>query len=212
MKAIDSLKPVARTPKLVQLHSTAGTLLGMFLLAALPQFVSGADFVVTTPTFAYTISGFSTKNPNLTLVRGQTYTFMINASSSHPFEILSKGVLNNNTSSGTITFTVPDVVSNYHYICSVHFFGGTIFTVPANTTPPPPVINILNLSVTTNITLTSTGTNGWGVIPEFRTNLASTNWSALSVETNRFANGVNETICGRPPADTVFIRIRSQPN
>ena len=212
MKRIDFLRPVARMPKLVQLYSAARTVLGLLPLAILPSFVSAADFNVTTPGFFYSINGLPTHNPTLTLVRGKTYTFAVNADPSHPFEIKSKGVANNNKSSGTITFTVPDVASNYQYICSIHLFGGTIVTVPANTTPPPPTINILNVSVTTNIVLTSTGTNGWGVIPEFRTNLASTNWSALSVTTNRFANGINETICGRPPADTVFIRIRSQPN
>jgi hypothetical protein len=56
-----------------------------------------ADFTVTTPGFSYTINS-SGPNPNLTLVRGKTYTFSINAASNHPFEILSAGVLNNNVS------------------------------------------------------------------------------------------------------------------
>ena len=29
---------------------------------------------------------------------------------------------------------------------------------------------------------------------------------------NSLQNGINETICGRPPATKVFLRIRSQPN
>jgi hypothetical protein len=33
------------------------------------------------------------------------------------------------------------------------------------------------------------------------------------VQTNRFANGTNETICGFPPgASNVFLRIRAQRN
>jgi hypothetical protein len=171
---------------------------------------SAADFTVTSPGFFYSISGQSGQNPTLTLVRGKTYTFAINTSSIHPFLIKSTGVQNNNISSGTITFTVPNVVSNYAYICSIHGFGGTIKTV--SETPPPPTIHILGWSVNSNIVLSSTGTNGWGVFPEFVTNVSSTNWTALSVQTNRLLNGINETICGKPPADSVFIRIRSQPN
>lgn len=170
-----------------------------------------ADFSVTSPGFFYSING-NAPNPTLTLVRGQTYTFAVNASSIHPFLIRSPGVLNNNISQGTITYTVPNVVSNYSYICSIHGFGAQILTVAAQTTPPPPVIQILSLSVSNNLVVRSTGTNGWSVNPEFSTNLASTNWAALSVLSNNFLNGINETICGRPPASNVFLRIRSRPN
>jgi hypothetical protein len=212
MKTLDSFPPAVRgicRP----LRLFALLILNALGLLASTQVIAAADFSVTSPGFFYSITGQSGQNPTLNLVRGQTYTFSINTSPIHPFKILSKGVQNNNINSGTITFTVPDVASNYQYICSVHFFGGTIKTIPANTTSPPPVVQIVGVSVTTNIVLTSTGTNGWGVFPEFVTDVASTNWSALSVETNRFANGTNETICGRPPAaDTVFIRIRSQAN
>ena len=88
---------------------------------------------------------------------------------------------------------------------------GEIETVPPPE-PPEPTILILSLLVDTNLTLISTGTNGWSVAPEFSTNLTSTNWFALTVQTNRFLNGTNETICGRPPGNAVMIRIRSQPN
>src|SRR6516225_5402412 len=73
------------------------------------QNAAAADFSVTSPGFFYSISGQSGQNPDLTLVRGKTYTFSINTSPIHPFKILSKGVSNNNINSGTITFTVPDV-------------------------------------------------------------------------------------------------------
>jgi len=63
-----------------------------------------------------------------------------------------------------------------------------------------------------NVVLRSTGTNGWSVNPEFSTNLTTTNWFALTVLSNRFQNGISETICGRPPGSNVFFRIRSQPN
>jgi hypothetical protein len=166
----------------------------------------GADFAVTSPGFFYSINGNS-PNPTLTLVRGQTYTFSINASSIHPFFINSPGVSNNNISQGTITYTVPNVASNWNYFCSIHGFGAQIVTVA----PPPPTIQILSLEVSSNLVVSSTGTNGWSVIPEYSTNLTTTNWFALTVLSNQFVNGTNETFCGRPPGDNVFIRVRSQP-
>jgi len=173
------------------------------------QSVFAADFTVTSPGFFYAING-NQPNPTLTLVRGRTYTFAVNSSSIHPFEILSTGVVNNNISQGTITYTVPNVASNYTYICSIHFFSGQIITV-APPSPPPP-IHILSLAISNKVVLRSTGTNGWSATPEFSTNLTRTNWFALSVLTNSFRNGINETICGRPPGSNVFLRIGSQPN
>ena len=168
-----------------------------------------ADFTVTSPGSFYTINS-SGPNPNLTLVRGKTYTFSINTASFHPFKILSAGVLNNNVSQGTITFTVPNVASNYNYICSVHFFGGQILTVPPPP-PAPPKIRILSLNVSSNLVLLSTGTNTWSVLPEYTTNIIGTNWFALTVVSNFFSKGTNETFCGLPPSTPAFIRIRSQP-
>src|SRR5258708_1114915 len=184
----------------------------VFCLVAGLQFACAADFTVTTPNdgFTFAFNGI-TNSPTLTLVRGQTYTFDVNCDTSpflHIFEILSDGAVNNNINKGTITYTVPMAVSNYQYICSIHGFGGQIITVaPAS----PPNIRIVGLSVSNNIVLTSTGSNTWSVLPEFNTDLTTTNWFALTVQTNNFANGTNETICGKPPGNTVFIRIRSQP-
>lgn len=71
------------------------------------------------------------ENPDLSLVRGQTYTFTVNASG-HPFYIKSvqgnsnanaynNGVTNNGTQSGTITFTVPlDAPDILYYNCQFH--------------------------------------------------------------------------------------------
>ena len=58
----------------------------------------------------------------------------------------------------------------------------------------------------------STATNTWTLNPEFTTNVATTNWFAMTVQSNRFINGTNEIFCGRPPGDAVFIRLRAQPN
>src|SRR6266478_4628857 len=208
-KLISIKRPIRMSTllKALRLPRTAATVIVSFLFS---QAVFAADFTVTSPGFFYTING-NQANPTLTLVRGQTYTFAINTDAIHPFEILSPGVLNNNISQGIITYTVPTVASNYNYICSIHFFGAQIITV-APAQPPPPTIRILSLAVSSNVVLRSTGTNGWSVNPEFSTNLTTTNWFALSVLSNNFLNGINETICGRPPGTNVFFRIRSQPN
>jgi len=171
---------------------------------------SGADFSVASPGYYYSINSMS-PDPMLAVVRGKTYTFSIAASSIHPFKILAPGTVNNDIYSGTITWTVPLTASNYNYICSIHGFGGQI-TTTAPPPPPAPTIKILGLSVGTNLTVLSTGTNSWKVLPEFNTNLVVTNWYSLTVQTNLYANGTNETICGRPPGSPIFIRIRSQPN
>lgn len=71
-------------------------------------------------------------NPTLSLIRGQTYTFNINASG-HPFwiktaltlgnttDIYNNGVGNNGTDVGTITFAVPfDAPDILYYVCQFH--------------------------------------------------------------------------------------------
>src|SRR5262245_23688227 len=148
----------------------------MFVSCFLSQAVFAADFTVTSPGSFYAINQ-EQPNPTITLVRGQTYTFAVNASSSHPFRILSAGVLNNNANQGTITYPFPTLASNYTYICSLHGFGGRIITVEP-TPPPPPTIRLLSLTVSDNLVLRSTGTNGWSVNPEYSTNLTATNWFA----------------------------------
>lgn len=172
----------------------------------------GADFSVTSPGFSYSINGAG-PNPTLTLVRGRTYTFAVSTDPSHPFQILGPGTLiGNNTSSGTITYTVATnapATINPGYRCSIHAFSGIIQTVAP---PPPPTVLITSLSVGSNLVLHSTGTNTWSVLPEFSTNLNATNWFALTVQSNFFASGTNETICGKPPGNPVFLRIKAQPN
>lgn len=71
------------------------------------------------------------ENPGLTLQRGQTYTFAVNASG-HPFYIKSvqgngtgnaydSGVTNNGTQDGTVTFEVPmDAPDTLYYNCEFH--------------------------------------------------------------------------------------------
>lgn len=180
-----------------------------------------ADFTVTSPGFFFQING-TNNNPTITLQRGSTYTFALSTTAGfHPFAIgttvfgpAPAGVSgDNNNSSGTITFAVPADAPNCVYYCGVH--GTTMDGAIVMVDPPaPPTITIVGLKVDTNLTVTSTlaSTNGLTIIPEFSTNLASGNWFALTVQTNRFANGTNEAICGRPPGDAALIRIRAQPN
>jgi hypothetical protein len=94
------------------------------------QEVPAIDFHVSTPSFAFTIN--ATIHPTLTLVRGRTYTFAINNSSTHPFWIktsavtgtgsaFTNGVTNNGITSGTLTFAVPtDAPNTLFYICQNH--------------------------------------------------------------------------------------------
>lgn len=171
------------------------------------QLASAADFNVTSPGYYFVING-STPNPTLTLFRGEIYTFAVTTSGIHPFRINSPAgtTTSNYTSSGTITFRVPTNNANYSYVCPPHGFGGTILTIPR------PTVRITKIDAGTNIVLRSTGTNNWILTPQFSTNLGGSNWFDLTVQSNRFLNGTNETFCGRPPGTNIFIRVRAQRN
>lgn len=82
--------------------------------------------------YVFNDSGFTNaSNPNLTLKRGMTYTFTVNAPG-HPFLIKSvqgtgtanqynDGVTNNGAVNGTVTFTVPSNAPNtLFYNCEFH--------------------------------------------------------------------------------------------
>ena len=118
-------------------RESAATLVGLLCLASAG--IHAGDFKVTSPGFFYSVNG-QQPNPALTLVRGETYTFDVSSSSIHPFNLLVPvgTTTGNNTSSGTVTFKVPQVVANYRYECSNHHFGNTITTVAA----PVPVVLI----------------------------------------------------------------------
>lgn len=127
------------------------------LCAARP--VAGADFSVTNSGFtAYVFSGAASgNNPTLTLTRGTSYTFEINAPG-HPFWIKSvqgigtangfPGVINNGLTVGTITWTVPlDAPDTLFYNCEFHsHMTGTIqirdvaTSTPTQVTPNTPTI------------------------------------------------------------------------
>ena len=88
---------------------------------------------------AYVIDGVS--NPDLTLCRGSTYVFALNAPG-HPFYIktvqgtgtgnaYSSGVTGNGSETGNVTFVVPaDAPDTLYYNCSLHApMTGTIHIV-----------------------------------------------------------------------------------
>ncbi len=117
--------------------------------------------------------------------------------------------------SGTVTLTIPATgfPSKLYYQCNNHGFYGVI-TVVAPPSPPPPN-QILSVSVITNVTLVSTGTNTtWVLVPEFNSNLVSGTWATVPGYSNFFANGTNtttfprlEAICG----PNVYLRLRQNP-
>jgi hypothetical protein len=202
-------------------------LLGLSLwivLLARSIFIQAADFNVTASAFdsSYTISG-QAFNPTLELTRGQTYTFAINSDPIHPFVISTEefdfnvpGVSNNDINQGTITYAVPlDAPDTMIYLCSLHFFGGTINIIDPPL-PPVPNVKIISISMTSsNVTLKSVGTNGWTGIPEFSSNLFSTTWSVVPNYTNTFSNGTNTTVFNRLEAicgPNVFLRVKNTPN
>jgi hypothetical protein len=180
---------------------------------------AASDFTVTTPgdSFNFTING-TASSPTITLIRGRLYQFAVGTSGFHPFQLMNagtplttaSGVTNNNISSGTIFFRVPTNAVNYNYRCGVH--TGTASLMGTIVTVSPPSVRIVSFDFTSNIVLRSTGTNLLTLIPEFNTNLNTTNWFALAVQTNRFLSGTNETICGRPPGSNVFFRVRAVGN
>ena len=171
---------------------------------------------------AYSING--TNNPTLTLMRGMTYLFNLNASG-HPFWIktvsttgtgnaYNTGVVNNGVQVGTLTFAVPtNAPSTLFYICQFHSaMKGTFNFIDP---PPPPVVRIVSIEVGQAVVVTSTGAAGWSPVPEYSCSLPATNWTAVSTFTNVFANGTNTTSFNRldpPCGPSVFIRIRGQPN
>jgi hypothetical protein len=116
--------------------------LGISLLFAQPA----TTFTVTNNGLtAYTING--TDNPNLKLIRGQTYTFQVTASG-HPFWIkttrstgtgnaFNSGVTNNGTESGSLTFVVPaGAPSTLFYDCQFH----SAMTGQIDISDPTPVL------------------------------------------------------------------------
>jgi hypothetical protein len=104
-------------------------LLFLVLATVMPAAAQTTFTVTANGSVAYVINMQS--NPTLNLVRGQTYTFNVNASG-HPFWIKSvqsigtsnafnTGVTNNGDDVGTVTWTVPgSAPATLFYNCEFH--------------------------------------------------------------------------------------------
>ncbi len=97
------------------------------------------NVTATSDNTAYVIDGVA--NPDLTLCRGSTYTFALDASG-HPFYVKTvqgagtdnaydSGVTGNGMDTGTVVFAVPaDAPSKLFYDCSIHSaMTGTIYVI-----------------------------------------------------------------------------------
>jgi hypothetical protein len=203
-------------------RSISGLAAGVCLLSALSTQASITNTVSNVGFSAYSING--TNNPTLTLIRGTTYVFNVNASG-HPFwvktvaitgtaDAYDSGLSTNGVQVGTLIFTVPATAPNtLFYICQFHTaMKGTLNIIDA---PPPPVVQILSLNVGSSVIVTSTGTNGWSPVPEYSYGLPATNWAPVANFTNTLANGTNTTSFDRldtPANPEVFIRMRAHQN
>jgi hypothetical protein len=134
------------------------SLVGVLALTAVERTaVAAFNYNVTNTGFsAYVIGGVN--NPNLTLTRGETYTFTVSATG-HPFWIttargaasasmnaFSTGVSGNGTASGTVTFVVPaSAPATLFYQCSAHdVMGGTLnIASPAVPSATPVTVALL---------------------------------------------------------------------
>ena len=113
---------------------------------------------------AYTFTGAATgNNPTITLQRGKTYRFDVNASG-HPFQIrvssggsnYTNGVENAGTQNGAVYFTVPDDAPNsLVYQCTVHAaMVGTINII--DKIVPGHIIQVVESSSSTTRSTSST--------------------------------------------------------
>lgn len=163
-----------------------------------------ADIRVETPGGQHHFLFNGTNAGTLTLVRGQTYTFDVDTSSQHPFQIQSPGVVNNEINTGRLTYTVPTNNASYIYVCPIHpWMFGDILTVP------PPEVRILRLELGKDVVLSSTLIPDWRLQAEFATNLHQGEWSVLPIATNRVFSNRVASICGRPEGDSIYFRLKA---
>jgi plastocyanin len=110
---------------------------GLFPAASIFAIVALAMLAPAVTTFNVTNNGMTSytinaaSNPTLSLTRGQSYTFQVNAVG-HPFWIKSvrstgtgnaynSGVTNNGSETGSVTFVVPgDAPATLFYDCEFH--------------------------------------------------------------------------------------------
>ena len=159
------------------------------------------------------------ENPTITLFRGETYKFHLNASdekgpSNYPFWIRTKplagiltnydynnGVINNGDSVGNITFTVPyNAPNQLYYVCeNAQAMVGKFNIVNASTTP----IDLIKDTLTYPITIhsSSIASNNVDIINAY--DIISANKQLIQKETLAFVSSswssvyYNEASCSR---------------
>ena len=127
------------------------------------------EFTVTAAgSGAYTFAGAATgNNPTLTLERGKTYKFTLNASG-HPFRIQSttgtsgtlvtNGVHNNTAQVGTIYYSIPDnAPDTLYYQCTNHSAMNGTINIIDKAVPG----HIIQRTVTKGTTTTTSSTAAW---------------------------------------------------
>ena len=190
----------ASRPRAIHRWTLFPTLGGLALAVGLRS----ADIRVETPGGQHHFLFNGTSAGTLTLVRGETYTFDVDTSPQHPFQIQSPGVVNNEINTGRLTYTVPTNNASYIYVCPIHpWMFGDIVTVP------PPEVRILSLDLGKDVVLSSTLIPDWRLRAEFATNLHQGEWSVLPVATNRVSSNRVDLICGRPEGDSIYIRLKA---
>lgn len=188
----------------------------LFLLVLTGETVQAAEnsFNVTASSSQnYTINGVF--DPDLTLVRGFTYTFNISVSPIHPFLINSvqgtgignaynDGVTGNGTFNGTITFNVPtDAPSLLYYNCVNHVNMTGLLNII-----DPPVVEIVDGTLGTNVVLQSTGSDALNLRVQTVSNFIDGSWQDAVIQANTFADGTNTTEIALPAGRTGFFRIQ----
>lgn len=127
------------TTQNTRLTNVENTATAAYTTAQLSITSDSTSNVINSGTSSYLIDGSS--NPTLTLYRGVTYTFSINATG-HPFyiqtvsgayssgNVYTSGVTGGGLSVGTLTFRVPlDAPSNLYYVCQNHSMMGGTFLI-----------------------------------------------------------------------------------
>ena len=170
--------------------------------------------------FACGNSGFSAyiinaeSNPDLTLVRGFTYTFILNATG-HPFWIktiqgigtgnaYNAGVTGNGTQVGTVTFSVPTNAPDLlYYNCQFHSpMTGELNIIDS------PNVQITEFNVGLSAVICSTGTDALNVNVLTSTNLSTNVWQDATIQSNVYQNGTNTTHVDLPASDDAFFQVQ----
>jgi hypothetical protein len=196
----------------VRRYTIAVVCVGIMLVAVCSTVAATNSFSVgSSGSSSYLINGAG--DPGLSLVRGFSYTFQVNASG-HPFWIKSvqgngtgnaynSGVSGNGTEIGTVQFTVPtNAPSQLFYNCQFH----SPMTGELNIEDPPEIV-IIQFVAGTNLLVISTGTDALNVGIEVSSNLVAGGWTPLSVVGNSFSNGTNTTQISAPVEVSAFFRV-----